>query len=276
MLTYDDTAFGIQECILNLRELYLAEDERCEFLDRFDEFSKSDIYNPRIYSLKDYTLKYYSEVFISDNIDKRPPLLLLLGNPASHSVASGICFAFEKGGKEHRFWRILDETGIITFNERIPNIEDTSKKNEMRRNALQELNYLSPFRVGIAVFYSLPSSSSDPKWSGVRGIRKLLGSKAFNVISQFEEKRILKLVSRFIGSTGGIISFQKDAYNHVRSPETPEHKLTLAFQGQLRGKAKSNQNIFLAGSPPTRMIQTLRGKSALREYINWLSQDLQI
>jgi hypothetical protein len=178
-------------------------------------------YNQDIFSLQGDVLNYRSEVFVPDKTDNRPPLLLLLGNPASHSVAAGMCFAFEKGGQEHRFWRILDKTGILTFLEQLPESADPNEKNELKRKALKELEYLSPFRIGIAVFYSMPSTASDRKWAGISGIRKLLGAKAFGILSLEEEHRIGMLISKFIGSPGGIITFQKEAYNKMRSLDTP-------------------------------------------------------
>jgi hypothetical protein len=274
MLSYDEKAFGIQECELNLVELYPADNERHDFLVRLDEFLKSDSYNERIFSLQGDILKYRSEVFVSDKIDDRPPLLLLLGNPASHSVAAGMCFAFERGGQEHRFWSMLEEAGILTFLEQPPKSAEPIEKNEIKRNALLELKYNSPFRVGITVFYSLPSAASDKKWSGVNGLRKLLRAKAFDIISYQEEKRIDRLITRFIGSTGGIIAFQKDAYNRARSTDALAYSQELAKRGLLHGKYKNFQNILLAGAPPTRMAHTSLSKSAMLNYKNWLSQQL--
>jgi hypothetical protein len=275
MLIYADKTFGIQEYKLNLEELYPTVVERHDFRTRFDDFFKCDLSNQSIFSLKGNTLKYCSEVFVSDNIDNRPPLLLLLGNPASHSVAAGMCFAFERGSQEHRFWKSLKEADIHTFLEQPTLFVDPTEKNKIRRNALLELNYLSPYRVGIAVFYSLPSTASDPKWSGVNGVRKLLGAKAFGVISLLEEKRIDMLISKFIGSTGGIITFQKDAYNRVRSSDSPAYSKNSANQGLLQGKYKSGQNIFLAGAPPTRLALTNSAKSAMLKHKFWLSQQMK-
>jgi hypothetical protein len=224
----------------------------------------------QIFSLRGNTLKYLSEVFVSDKIDNRPPLLLLLGNPASHSVAAGMCLAYEGDGQEHRFWRMLEETGVLTFLELPPISADKNKNIEMRRNALRELNYLSPFRVGIAVFYSLPSTAS----TGVSGVKRLLRAKAFETISLQEEKRIAMLISRFIGSTGGIITFQKDAYNRVRSHDTPVYSRDLAREGSLVGKYKSGQNIFLAGAPPTREAYWPSSKKVMLQYKIRLSHQL--
>jgi hypothetical protein len=40
----------------------------------------------------------------------------------------------------------------------------------------------------LAVFYSLPSSERIPDWSGVSGIRKLLGMRALQEITHYEDK----------------------------------------------------------------------------------------
>ena len=54
------------------------------------------------------SIVYLTESFLPREQDGRPPLLLVLGNPASHSVRASMCFAFEKGQRtEHRFWRAL-------------------------------------------------------------------------------------------------------------------------------------------------------------------------
>jgi hypothetical protein len=276
MLTFDETTFGIQKCALDLSALYPTIEERRAFDTRFDDFMKSDPYNQQIFHLRGNILKYDSEVFVSDKIDDRPPLLLLLGNPASHSVAAGMCFAFEGDHQEHRFWKGLSDAGILTFSEPLSNSASPDTMNEMRQNALLELRYTSPFRVGIAVFYSLPSTASDPRWSGVNGVRKLLGVKAFETISPLEELKISKLISIFMGVKGGIIAFQKDAYDRVRSQDTPAYSLDFAKQGLLLGKYKNGKNILLAASPPTRLMYSDNCKSALLKYKTWLCQQLSI
>jgi hypothetical protein len=272
MLTYDEISFGNQEFQLNLSKLYPNVAERRSFHARFDDFLKSDNSNECLFSLQGETLNYRSEIFISDKIDNRPPLLLLLGNPASHSVSAGMCFAFEKNGLDHRFWRLLDKVGILSFQEQPSMVADPIEMNVRRRNALMELDYSSPFRIGIAVFYSLPSAPSIKKWSGVKGVKNLLGSNAFELISHQEEIRIGMLISKFIGSTGGIISFQIDAYNRIRSHDSPAYSRELAFQGFLEGKYIGNNHIYLVGAPPTRFAHSLNSISAMQKYKIWLSQ----
>jgi hypothetical protein len=276
MLSYDNNkTFGVQEFKLNLLDLYPSVDELKGLKKRYSEFVECDRYTQKIFSLKEDILTYSSEVFISDKIDKRPPLLLLLGNPASHSIIAGMCFAFEKDHQEHRFWRLLEKTEILKFSHQSPLSADPNEINEMRRNALWELNYQSPFRIGIAVFYSLPSPASN-KWSGVSGLIKLLGIKAFRILTIQEEIRIATLVSRFIGSSGGIITFQKDAYEGIRSPESRTYEINEARLNELKGKYKGGQHIFLAGAPPTREANWAYSKNAMVQYKNWLTQQISL
>lgn len=276
MLTYDEATFGIQHCALNLEKLYPNLIERSKFFSRYAEFRNSDLNNQCIYSLRGNVLHYRSEIFVPDKIDQRPPLLLILGNPASHSIINRMCFAFEGNGKEHRFWRSLQSAGILTFQDLSINNNDSSMINQIKRDSLLQLNYVSPFRIGIAVFYSLPSSASNRKWSGVSGIRALLGSRAFETISLLEEERIDEMVSRFISSVGGIIAFQKDVFNRLRSQDTCNYSKDSANLGSLKGKYKKSQSIFLAGAPPTRMALSAPGKSAMLTYKHWLIQKLML
>jgi hypothetical protein len=105
LLTFGNTTFGTQKSTLNLQELYPDCDERKRFHTRLDDFLASDAYSTQVFTEYCETLEYSSEVFISNKVDNRPSLLLLLGNPATHSVAAGLPFAFERNGQEHRFWK---------------------------------------------------------------------------------------------------------------------------------------------------------------------------
>jgi len=62
--------------------------------------------------------KNWDDFLKSDPCNDGPPLLPVLGNPASHPVKAGMFFAFEKNKKEHRFWKnILTQVcHIFSFN----------------------------------------------------------------------------------------------------------------------------------------------------------------
>jgi len=89
----------------DLNKLLPTKVERQRFENRWETFLASDKSNPKIFELQGNKLTYKSEQLIPVKTDKRSPLQLVLGNPASHSVEAGMFFAFEGDGKEHRFWK---------------------------------------------------------------------------------------------------------------------------------------------------------------------------
>ncbi len=165
--TYHQVDLVKLECSINLGKLFLTEGERSKFDKKWEAFRDSDSNNKKIFRLENNRLTYYSEQLIPAKIDNRPPLLLVLGNPASHSVTAGMFFAFKDNGKESRFWKsILKPAGVLSFSfdENLP----AEKLNALRKKQLLELDYETPFRVGLSVFISMPSAPSGP-WGGCSG-----------------------------------------------------------------------------------------------------------
>ena len=101
-------------CEIDLKKLFPAPKQRERFNKKWKDFLESDSCNKEIFKLKGDMLKYQSEQLIPSKPDDRPPLLLILGNPASHSVKGGMFFSFEGNKKEHRFWKhILQPAGVL-------------------------------------------------------------------------------------------------------------------------------------------------------------------
>ena len=270
MLTFQDGTFGRIECALDLAALYSSGSERDRFEARWPDFLASDPETSRVYHRDGDTLRYGTESFVSPCADDRPPLLLMLGNPASHSVVSGICFAYEgNNGREHRFWRGLRETKLLVFDSDAsdPGYQsDWQHAAEVRRRELKDSQYESPFRIGIAVYFSMPSPASAPKWSGVAGLVRLFGLKALRRIAVEEDRRIAQLVQGFMPSGGHMMTFQSDAYEGLRSDSSPRYGMKRALQGSLLGRYWGNESVLLAGAPPTRAMHWAKCRSALVAY----------
>jgi len=88
------------QCKINLDRLLPTKKERLRFDSNWEAFLASDPCNRKIFKLQKHYLKYQSEQLIPKKKDNRPPLLLVLGNPASHSVHAGMFFSFERNQKE--------------------------------------------------------------------------------------------------------------------------------------------------------------------------------
>jgi len=244
----EDTEPGIQRVVLDTKGLYPNYEERRRFEARLREFLKVGN-SSEIVEYKKGVLSYLTESVITTKQDSRPPLLLIFGNPAPDSILNKCFFAGEKVRKEHRFWLALAKADIFSF-------KSTGKDiNVARTKALFDLDYKSPFRIGLAVFYSLPSPASA-KWNGVAGVSKLFGVKAFREITSCEKKRIEELIQEFIGDNprGAVIVFQKDAYLGVKDYKSQER--VIAEEGKLCAvEARcSSSGVRLFRMPPTKYM----------------------
>jgi len=115
------------------------------------------------------------------------------------------------------------------------------------------VDYESPFQIGLCVYWSMPSSAGGT-WSGVAGIRKLIGKRAMERLEPFERERIMGVITRFLEPGGAVVTFQKDAWNGLRSFYDPQYSIYLAKAGKLTGTVNGLPHIPLFGVPPTRLI----------------------
>ena len=157
ILTYHQAGQVKLKCTVNLDRLFSDESERKRFDSKWVDFFKSDENNEAIFEIYGNMLTYDSEQLIPTKVNNKPPLLLVLGNPASHSVKNGMFFAFKDDRKENRFWKhILKPSDILhlSYNHN----KSAKTLNRRRKEQLYNLNYHSPFRVGLCVFISMPSA----------------------------------------------------------------------------------------------------------------------
>lgn len=244
------------DCDVNLSLLLPTSGDKENFDQKWESFIASDDANKNIYWKKGNHLTYQSEQLIPSKKDSRPALLLVFGNPASHSIQSGMFFAFRDNGKENRFWKsILKPSGILG----LPFDPTLSAKslNMERRDRLLNLDYDSPFRIGLCVIISMPSAPGG-KWGGVAGVQKLIGAKAMRRLEEAEMERVFESSKDFLGEDGVAVSFQKNAWNTLKSNEDPAYDIRLAKAGKLMGKLKGHSGISLFGVPPTRIITPCR------------------
>ena len=144
----------------------------------------------------------------------------------------------------------------FSFDENLP----AEKLNALRKKQLLELDYETPFRIGLSVFISMPSAPSGP-WGGVEmGIQKLVGVNALRRLEAEESKRITKCAKAFIGDDprGKVVTFQKNAWNGLRSNHNPEYKYDMAKDAKLVGCLKGQPKIPIFGVPPTRLVGPAR------------------
>ena len=241
---------------VNLNALLPTPSERKNFDRKWKNFVASDDANRNIYQKRGNLLTYQSEQLIPSKKDSRPGLLLVFGNPASHSVQSGMFFAFKDNSKENRFWKsILKPSGIVGLP--FDPGRSTEALNVERRDQLLNLDYDSPFRIGLCVIISMPSAPGG-KWGGVAGVQKLIGAKAMRRLEEAERERVVECSRDFLANDGIVVSFQKNAWSTLKSDEGPPYEINLAKAGKLIGEMKNCPEIVLFGVPPTRLVGPCR------------------
>lgn len=252
LLTYKKVQPGTYECKLKLNELFNSDFAFRKFNKRWTAFLNSDPWNKKVFKRDGNIIEYSHKSWVPEKADNRTPILFLAGNPAPQSTYKDIYYAFEMNGTEHRFWKVLRKLGFI----------DLPFNPQSMKATFFGLNYASPFRVGIDVALTFPSSASAPTWSGVQGLQKLFGGEALKKIL-FEEKiRLDSLVNNFFkDSPVRIIAVQKNAYDMFAKNI---YSLKKAVMGQLISTYHSNGKEFkIYGTPPTRWLYTVKMQAVL-------------
>jgi hypothetical protein len=152
--------------------------------------------------------------------------------------------------------------------------EKAGDLNAARRKRIFSLDYASPFRVGIATYYTLPGSASKPPWSGVSGLRRLMGSPALARIEELERERIAGIARTFLHPQGGIIAFQRDAYEGVRDCSAPPYALAAALDGKLSGGCAFAPAVRVIGMAPTRYLHSTKVRQSLAQACSCLAEKL--
>jgi hypothetical protein len=256
LLTWKKTKGCTIDCEIDLGVMFEGKDERERFDGKWKEFIASDPDNKKVFWKRSNKLIYRSEQLIPTKKDERPPLFLIFGNPATHSVEKGMFFSSKSKGKGNRFWKlILNSAGVLNlpFDPR----QSVEKLNAQRRQSLFNLKYDSPFRISLGVFISIPSAPSG-KWGGVTGIQKLIGTKALRRLEAAERDRVMECSKKFLTPNGAVITFQKNAWNGLRSNVDLPYNIDLAKAGKLQGKLRDNPDIPIFGIPPTRLTGPCR------------------
>jgi len=259
LITTRDLDLGLQECSLDLTELYPETKRRHIFEEKWRNFFASGPEHGSLFRRSGNLLIYRTESLVPIKVDSRPPVVLLFGNPASQSVQAGMCFAFEGLQKEHRIWGAFRRSGLLKFHANDSVDVPAPDRNRNRKRSFFDLQYDSDFRFAIAMFFSVPSPASIQRWAGVAGLNALFGTTALSKIASSERERVDALISAYIGDNrGGVIVFQRDAYEGIRSSDTTPYSIKGARNGLLQGKCEVKHDVPLAGMPPTRFAHGQR------------------
>jgi hypothetical protein len=248
----------IDTCNVSLDGLFGDERERVAFASRFRKFVECDESLGTVARLSDNVLDYESESFLPTVLDTgKPSLFFVVGNPAPDSVARGAMYAYEgTGGRQHRFWKVLHSTGVLRFSEAMPDVYPPQEK----MDRLFAGEYESPFNVHVIPFFSLASPAGGA-WSGVNGLRRLLG-QGFERVTDAERAALGELLQGRARKGDRILVFQKDAYLALKEPGAPGYDGTRLRSSAIEVRYGST-DIDLICLPPTRLFYSHVTRSVL-------------
>jgi hypothetical protein len=185
--------------------------------DKIKELAKT---YPCVYKIDGGCLVYYkTECLIPEFNNKKIPLLLVLGNPASESVNEGMLYSYmgdKESPKNHKFWGLLRNSGLLEF--RCESLYEPLKKwdikrrNEIRKKALLDGEYESKCKIYIYPYYSFPTSKKE---EGVAKLKRYIDDK-YADMELFEKERFETFLREY-KEIKKIIVFQENAHREVKN-----------------------------------------------------------
>lgn len=232
---------GQYEVKADLSALFENREDLGTFRDSFNEIKDKDGEFKDICKLKlhENSLTYTSETLIPEEYDsKKQRVLIVLGNPATHSIDKGMFFFSKKGDDRHQFWRKLNKAGLFENEMKIRKEamnngkEKTSireKEAELRKEQIKLGKTSDEYVIGLTTFYSFPTPTGIKeisKFCDAKGVENLFKQPVINTIREEEYERI----KGYSFSKGAILVFtQESSHKFVEGASTAEEKKRLLY-----------------------------------------------
>ncbi|MBF0100855.1 MAG: DUF726 domain-containing protein, partial [Desulfobacterales bacterium] len=157
----------------------------------------NDLNGHPIIRINKNALSYTSESIFPNNLDsKKEKILLVFGNPATHSIRYGM-FLFSKANlARHNIWKKLHDAKLIRFVDysklnNLSQMEIREAEANERRKMILDGETSEKYLVGLTTFYSFPTPVVEKyKYSNVTGVVNFFDSM-IDSINAIETKRIL-------------------------------------------------------------------------------------
>lgn len=199
---------GHYQVTINLSK-WLSQYGLLSFAREFQRIGSKDTIFSDLCSLSGSLLQYTSESLFPDKYaQNKEKIMIVLGNPATHSVAGGMFFYSRSDGNRHQFWGKLEEAGLmprIRYNTRI---EEARVRKKLIIDGVTSHKYL----LGLTTFYSFPTPVHGD-YQDVKGVETLFRS-ALNVVQLMELDRLL---SYEFSQDALFVFTQKSSYRYAVS-----------------------------------------------------------
>ncbi len=157
-------------------------------------------------SLDGSLLKYTSESLFPDQHDHgKEKVMIILGNPATHSVAGGMFFYSKSDGNRHQFWGKLEEAGLMPRIKYYTRAEEARKRKKIIVDGVTSHKYL----LGLTTFYSFPTPVHGD-YQDVKGVETIFRP----VISSVQLMELNRLLSYEFSRDSLFVFTQKSSYRY--------------------------------------------------------------
>lgn len=188
---------------------WLPQDGLLSFTRAFQQISSEDTDFCDLCTLNGTLLQYTSEtLFPEKHNQNKKKVMIVLGNPATHSVAGGMFFYSRSDGNRHQFWGKLEEAGLmpkVRYNTRI---EEARVRKKFIINGETSHKYL----LGLTTFYSFPTPVYGD-YQDVKGVETLFRP----VISKVQLMELDRLLSYEFSQDTLFVFTQKSSYRYAGS-----------------------------------------------------------
>ncbi len=136
------------------------------------------------------------------------PVVFLASHTTNQSLNDSFFFSEEKG-KIHRFWKVLNNLGVVNIYFQENQEIETLKQNIISGFSNQ---HNTKYSVSIDCFFSLPCDS-------VATLKNIFGDSAFVNLCQLSKESFLERLKANTSRKPVIITFQKDVFTYFSSAE---------------------------------------------------------
>jgi len=188
---------------------WLPQYELSAFAQEIQRIASEDDDFEALCSLNGSVLQYTSESLFPEIINQqKKKVLIVLGNPATHSVAGGMFFYSRSDGNRHQFWGKLAEAGLM------PRVKLNSLEQEaiMRKKIILEGATSHRYLLGLTTFYSFPTPVHGT-YQDSKGVETLFRA----VLNKIQLMELERLLSYPFSHDALFVFTQKSSYHRAMS-----------------------------------------------------------
>lgn len=176
---------GLYEVTIDLSKWFYQSD--LYFFERvFKKIADADNDFRDICTLNNSLLKYKSEsLFPTINNPQKKKIVIVLGNPATHSIVGGMFFYSRSDGTPHQFWYKLEKSGLMSEVRSGTLQYQALRRKQLILNGMTSSKYL----LGLTTFYSFPTPVQG-EYKDVKGVETLF-RLALSKVRRMELDRII-------------------------------------------------------------------------------------